>query len=106
MVPIHNAGYLLVPSKLTLFLLKYIKEAGSRTVITSYGSFVAGKDTLAGRRGGWGVNILEDARHTVALYSTYSDSSLVLGLVLRNLVLKISVNTGFLIRNTLSWPLS
>jgi hypothetical protein len=27
-----------------------------------------GEDTLAGRRGGWGVNILEDARHSSVLY--------------------------------------
>jgi hypothetical protein len=27
-----------------------------------------GEDTLAGRRGGWGVNILEDARHCSVLY--------------------------------------
>jgi hypothetical protein len=26
-----------------------------------------GGDTLAGRRGGWGVNILEDERHSIAL---------------------------------------
>ncbi len=26
-----------------------------------------GEDTLAGRSGGWGVNILEDARHRIAL---------------------------------------
>jgi hypothetical protein len=26
-----------------------------------------GEDTLAGRRGGWGVNILEDKRHRIAL---------------------------------------
>jgi hypothetical protein len=89
----HIAGYILVPSKLTLFLLKNIKEAGSRTVITSYG--LRGKNTLTGRRGGWGVNILEDGRHTVALYSTYIDCSLVLGLFLRNLVLKISVKPDF-----------
>jgi hypothetical protein len=25
-------------------------------------TFVGGEDTLAGRRGGWGVNILEDER--------------------------------------------
>jgi hypothetical protein len=30
---------------------------------------VQGEDTLAGWRGGWGVNILEDA--DTALYSTY-----------------------------------
>jgi hypothetical protein len=30
---------------------------------------VRGEDILAGRRGGWGVNILEDA--DTALYSTY-----------------------------------
>jgi hypothetical protein len=29
---------------------------------------VRGEDTLAGRRGGWGVNILEDARHSSVLY--------------------------------------
>ncbi len=27
-----------------------------------------GEDTLAGRRGGWGVNVLEDARHSSVLY--------------------------------------
>jgi hypothetical protein len=27
-----------------------------------------GEDTLAGRRGGWGVNILEDERHRIALF--------------------------------------
>jgi hypothetical protein len=27
-----------------------------------------GEDTLAGWRGGWGVNILEDARHSSVLY--------------------------------------
>jgi hypothetical protein len=27
-----------------------------------------GEDTLAGRRGGWGVNILEDVRHSSVLY--------------------------------------
>ncbi len=32
-----------------------------------------GEGTLAGRRGGWGVNILEDARHTVGLAS-YSNN--------------------------------
>jgi hypothetical protein len=26
-----------------------------------------GEDTLPGRRGGWGVNILEDERHRIAL---------------------------------------
>ncbi len=26
-----------------------------------------GEDTLAGRRGGWGINILEDARHRIGL---------------------------------------
>jgi hypothetical protein len=29
---------------------------------------VRGEDTLAGWRGGWGVNILEDARHSSVLY--------------------------------------
>ncbi len=29
---------------------------------------VRGEDTLARRRGGWGVNILEDARHSSVLY--------------------------------------
>ncbi len=29
---------------------------------------VRGEDTLAGWRGGWGVNILEDARHSSELY--------------------------------------
>jgi hypothetical protein len=29
---------------------------------------VRGKDTLAGRRGGWGVNSSEDARHCSVLY--------------------------------------
>jgi hypothetical protein len=28
---------------------------------------VRGEDTLAGGRGGWGVNILEDARHSSVL---------------------------------------
>jgi len=33
---------------------------------------VRGEDTLARRRGGWGVNILEDVRHSSVLYySTY-----------------------------------
>jgi hypothetical protein len=27
-----------------------------------------GEDTLAGWRGGWGVNILEDAKHSSVLY--------------------------------------
>jgi hypothetical protein len=31
-------------------------------------AFVAGEDTLAGWRGGWGVNILEEARHSSVLY--------------------------------------
>jgi hypothetical protein len=31
-------------------------------------AFGAGEDTLAGWRGGWGVNILEDARHSSVLY--------------------------------------
>jgi hypothetical protein len=36
-----------------------------------------GEDTLAGWRGGWGVNMLEDARvQDTALYSTYIESSL------------------------------
>jgi hypothetical protein len=26
-----------------------------------------GEDTRAGRRGGWGVNIMEDVRHRIAL---------------------------------------
>jgi hypothetical protein len=30
-------------------------------------AFVEGEDTLAGHRGGWGVNILEDERHRIAL---------------------------------------
>ncbi len=30
-------------------------------------TFVAGEDRLAGRRGGWGVNILEDERNRIAL---------------------------------------
>jgi hypothetical protein len=29
---------------------------------------VRGEDTLAGWRGGWGVSILEDARHSFLLY--------------------------------------
>ena len=29
---------------------------------------VQGEDTLAGWRGGWGVNILEDVRHSSVLY--------------------------------------
>jgi hypothetical protein len=29
---------------------------------------VRGKDTFAGWRGGWGVNILEDVRHSSVLY--------------------------------------
>ncbi len=29
---------------------------------------VRGEDTLARRRGGWGVNILEDVRHSSVLY--------------------------------------
>ncbi len=29
---------------------------------------VRGEDTLAGRRGGWGVNALEDVRHSSVLY--------------------------------------
>jgi hypothetical protein len=29
---------------------------------------VRGEDTLAGWRGGWGVNILEDARHSSVFY--------------------------------------
>ncbi len=29
---------------------------------------VRGEDTLVGWRGGWGVNILEDARHSSVLY--------------------------------------
>ncbi len=29
---------------------------------------VRGEDTLAGSRGGWGVNTLEDARHSSVLY--------------------------------------
>ncbi len=35
-----------------------------------------GEDTLAGWRGGWRVNILEDATQDTALYSTYIESSL------------------------------
>jgi hypothetical protein len=31
-------------------------------------AFGAGEETLAGWRGGWGVNILEDARHSSVLY--------------------------------------
>jgi len=31
-------------------------------------TFGAGENTLAGWRGGWGVNILEDARHSSVLY--------------------------------------
>jgi hypothetical protein len=30
-----------------------------------------GEDTLAGPRGGWGVNILEDERHRIALNHDY-----------------------------------
>ena len=30
-----------------------------------------GKDTLAGWRGGWGVNILEDTRHSSVPYICY-----------------------------------
>ncbi len=30
-------------------------------------AFVGGEDTLARRRGGWGVNILEDERDRIAL---------------------------------------
>ncbi len=30
-------------------------------------AFVGGEDTLAGGRGGWGVNILEDERNRIAL---------------------------------------
>jgi hypothetical protein len=30
-------------------------------------TFVGGEDTLARRRGGWGVNILEDERDRIAL---------------------------------------
>jgi hypothetical protein len=30
--------------------------------------WVRGEDTLAGWRGGWGVKILEDARHSSVLY--------------------------------------
>ncbi len=33
---------------------------------------VRGEDTLAGRRGGWRVNILEDARHSSVLYSLHT----------------------------------
>jgi hypothetical protein len=29
---------------------------------------VRGEDTLAGLRGGWGVNILEDVRHSSVVY--------------------------------------
>ncbi len=31
-------------------------------------TLVRGKDTLAGWRGGWGVNILEDARNSSVVY--------------------------------------
>jgi hypothetical protein len=31
-------------------------------------AFGEGEDTLAGWRGGWGVNILEDARHSSVFY--------------------------------------
>jgi hypothetical protein len=31
-------------------------------------TFVEGEDTLAGWRGGWGVNIVEDARHSSVIY--------------------------------------
>jgi hypothetical protein len=31
-------------------------------------AYGVGEDTLAGWRGGWGVNILEDARHSSVLY--------------------------------------
>jgi hypothetical protein len=41
-----------------------------------------GEDTLAGWRGGWGVNILK-AQDT-ALYSTYIESSLVLRIRIRH----------------------
>jgi hypothetical protein len=30
-------------------------------------AFLGGEDTLAGLRGGWGVNILEEERHRIAL---------------------------------------
>jgi hypothetical protein len=33
----------------------------------AFGAGVLGEDTLAGWRGGWGVNILEDARHRIGL---------------------------------------
>jgi hypothetical protein len=33
----------------------------------SYSVQRLGEDTIARRRGGWGVNILEDARHRIAL---------------------------------------
>jgi hypothetical protein len=32
-----------------------------------YPPLLRGEDTLAGRRRGWGVNILEDARHRIGL---------------------------------------
>jgi hypothetical protein len=34
-----------------------------------------GEDTLAGRRGGWGVNILEDERHRIALLQYHKNLS-------------------------------
>jgi hypothetical protein len=39
-----------------------------RLAIVYPSPLVLGEDTLAGRRGGWGVNILEDARHSSVLY--------------------------------------
>jgi hypothetical protein len=48
-----------------------------------------GEDTLAGWRGGWGVNILEDARHSSVLYiCTY----FVLCVILQNNVAQIHWN--------------
>jgi hypothetical protein len=43
----------------------------ARRVCTVYppaSPLLRGEDTLAGRRGGWGVNILEDVRHSSVLY--------------------------------------
>jgi hypothetical protein len=44
-----------------------LQEATDRRVCTPP-PLVRGEDTLAGWRGGWGVNILEDARHSSVLY--------------------------------------
>ncbi len=61
----HSAG---VGYNLTFCLLK------SRLQHIYYGKprreirLKEGRDTLAGWRGGWGVNILEDARHSSVLY--------------------------------------